>query len=235
MSTRLYLVRHGSTELAEEGRFVGTTDVKLSVKGQWESECLAERLKTERLDAIYTSPLPCAAETASMVACLHNTEPVRRHNLKEAHFGQWEGLRRTEVERDFRCEYRSWLQDPFTIAPPGGESGLNALNRVLPGVRRLIDIHRDQSIALVSHEVISKLLICAFLGLDLKGYRDRLDQDPAALNIIDFESDTSIRLCLFNDASHYAAIPARTRSHPHLPLGRRRDDLDSCLAESWAS
>jgi probable phosphoglycerate mutase len=226
LSTRLYLVRHGSTELAEEGRFVGTTDVRLSSQGLWESECLAERLKTERLDAIYTSPLSCAAGTASIVAAFHNAEPVQRYNLKEAHFGQWEGLRRTEVERDFKSEYGSWLQDPFTIAPPGGESGLNALNRVLPGVRRLIDIHRDQSIAVVSHEGINKLLICALLGLDLKGYRDRLDQSPAALNIMDFETDTSARLGLFNDTSHYVAMPTRTPSHPHLPLGDHRTAVD---------
>ena len=110
------------------------------------------------------------------------------------------------MERDFEAEYAIWQEDPFTIAPQGGKSGLNVLNRVLPVVRRIVETHRHRSVLVGPN----RLLISSLLGFDMRSYRDRLDQSPAALNIIDFMS--GVRLRLFNDVSHYEGIPARTLS-----------------------
>lgn len=212
MPTRIYLVRHGATQLTQEDRFAGSADVKLSPEGQGQVASLAERLKNDKLDAIYTSPLARTVETARILASPHGLHPIPEACLREIDYGRWEGLTRSEVERDFEAEYAIWQEDPFTIAPQGGKSGLNVLNRVLPVVRRIVETHRHRSVLVVSHKGTNRLLISSLLGFDMRSYRDRLDQSPAALNILDFMSAVRPRLRLFNDISHYEGIPARTLS-----------------------
>ena len=124
MPTRIYLVRHGATQLTAEDRFAGSWNVTLSAEGQRQVASLAERLKKDKLDAIYTSPLARTVETARILAAPHGLEPMPEPCLREIDYGRWEGLTRSEVERDFQAEYAIWQEDPFTIAPQGGESGM---------------------------------------------------------------------------------------------------------------
>jgi broad specificity phosphatase PhoE len=212
MPTRIYLVRHGATLLTEEDRFAGSSDIDLSDVGLTQVSCLAERLKDDKLEAIYTSPLTRTIQTARILAAPHGLEPIVEPRLREIDYGRWEGLRRSEVEHAFRGEYAIWQEDPFTIAPQGGESGLNVLNRILPFVRQMVETHRHRSVLVVSHKGANRLLVSSLLGFDMRSYRDRLDQSPAALNILDFMSEVRPRLRLFNDVSHYEGVPPRVLS-----------------------
>ena len=67
----------------------------------------------------------------------------------------------------------------------------------------LVHAHPDSTVAIVSHKATLRLLLCALLGIDARGYRDVLDQSPACLNVVHFKSATRARLMLFNDISHY--------------------------------
>jgi probable phosphoglycerate mutase len=136
-------------------------------------------------------------------------QPVAEPALREIDYGHWEGLTRSEVETAFQKEYGIWEEDPFTVAPIGGESGINVLNRALPVMRRIVEQHRHRSVVVVSHKGTNRLLISSLLGFDVRGYRDRLDQSPAALTILDFMNEVRPRLRLFNDVSHYEGIPER--------------------------
>jgi broad specificity phosphatase PhoE len=98
------------------------------------------------------------------------------------------------------------------MAPLNGESGLSVLNRALPVMRRIVEQHRHRSVLVVSHKCTNRLLISSLLGFDIRSYRDRLDQSPAALNILDFMNEVRPRLRLFNDVSHYDGIPDRVLS-----------------------
>lgn len=209
MPTRIFLVRHGATSLTAEDRFAGSTEVALSNEGRRQIASLAERLKGESLDAVYASPLRRTMETASILAAPHGMQPVAEQALREIDYGHWEGLTRSEVETAFRKEYAIWEEDPFIVAPIGGESGISVLNRALPVMRRIVEQHRHRSVVVVSHKGTNRLLISSLLGFDARGYRDRLDQSPAALNILDFMNEVRPRLCLFNDVSHYEGIPER--------------------------
>ena len=64
----------------------------------------------------------------------------------------------------------------------------------------------------VSHKATIRLMISSLLGFDARGYRDRLDQQPACLNVLDFKDPVRARLMLFNDVSHYANQPQRSQS-----------------------
>lgn len=209
MPTRVFLVRHGATSLTAEDRFAGSTDVPLSPEGRRQAGSLAERLRGEEVTAIYASPMRRTLETAGILAAPHGLQPVAEPALREIDYGRWEGLTRSEVETKFRSEYAIWDEDPFTIAPAGGESGLNVLNRALPVMRRIVERHRHRSVVVVSHKGTNRLLISSLLGFDVRGYRDRLDQSPAALSILDFMNEVRPRLRLFNDVSHYEGIPER--------------------------
>jgi probable phosphoglycerate mutase len=201
------LIRHGATVLTAEDRFAGSTDVELSDHGRWQAERLAGRLADDPITAIYCSPMKRTLATARIVAAPQGRAPQVCDELREISHGRWEGLRRVDVEAQFPDEYAAWEEDPFTFAPEGGESGLSVLARALPRVRQLALAHDGENIALVSHKATIRLLIGGLLGFDLRGYRDKLDQSPACLNILDFKDPIHVRLMLFNDVSHYVDQP----------------------------
>jgi probable phosphoglycerate mutase len=223
MPTRLYLARHGATNLTAENRFSGAVGVDLSDEGRAQAARLGERLRGEGITAAYTSPLSRAAETAALVTgpCCLTAEP--RDGLREISHGRWEGLTRAEVESRFPGEYETWEADPFTFAPEGGESGVAVLARALPVIREIVTRHPGERVLVVSHKATLRLILSSLLGFDARGYRDRLDQAPACLNILDFRDPVRARLMLFNDTSHYTG---QTRA-PSENLSRWWDRHDS--------
>ena len=213
MITRLYLVRHGSTELTAEDKFSGAIGVELSDEGRWQAGKLGERLKNEGITAAYCSPLSRTVDTARIICGHSGLEPIVRDGLQEIHHGHWEGLSRAEVEERFKDEYLSWEEDPYTFAPEGGESGVAVLARALPVIREIVTAHTGKRVLVVSHKATLRLLLSSLLGFDPRGYRDRLDQAPAALNVLDFRDHVRARLMLFNDTSHYANQPRTPKGH----------------------
>ncbi len=209
-TTRMFLVRHGETTVAAEDRFAGSSDVPLAASGRLQAERLASRLASEPIAAAYCSPMQRARDTAAIVAGPHGRTPSPRDGLREIGHGRWEGLRRHEVEARFPDEYAAWEEDPYTYAPEGGESGVQVVARALPVIREIVLAHAGQRVLVVSHKATIRLIIASLLGFDARGYRDRLDQLPACLNVLDFTSPVRVRLVLFNDVSHYAAAPPQS-------------------------
>jgi len=207
MATRVYLIRHGETTLSAEDRFSGGTDIDLSEKGRWQASCLAKRLSDDKIVAFYCSPMRRTVETASIIAKPYGMVPFPRDGLREIHHGRWETMQRREVEELYPEEYAAWNEDPFTFAPQGGESGLMVMARALPVIREIVTSHAGQTVAIVSHKATIRLILSSLLGIEARGYRDRLDQSPACLNILDFKDAVRARLMLFNDVSHYVDQP----------------------------
>jgi broad specificity phosphatase PhoE len=210
MITRLFLIRHGATMLTAEDRFAGSTDVELSDLGRYQVQCLAQRLVDDHIAAVYASPLRRTLATAAIIAEPHGLAPLPRDGLREIDHGHWEGLRRADVEAQFTDEYTAWEEDPYTFAPAGGESGISVLARALPFIRDIVLEHNGKNVAVVSHKATIRLLISSLLGFDPRGFRDRLDQSPACLNVLDFKSPVRARLMVFNDVSHYIDQPPRS-------------------------
>jgi broad specificity phosphatase PhoE len=202
-ATRLFLVRHGATTASAEDRFAGAIDTPLSDEGRRQAGLLGKRLAREEIDEVYSSPMRRAMDTAKL-AC---REPRPTPALREIAHGHWEGLTRAEAEARFPKEFAAWEEDPFTFAPAGGESGVSVLARALPVIREIVERHQGGHVLVVSHKATLRLVLCSLLGIDAKGYRDRLDQSPACLNVVDFRDPVRARLMLFNDTSHYANAP----------------------------
>ena len=199
--------------MTAEDRFSGERGADLSDEGRQQAARLGDRLRDEGIAAAYSSPLSRSLETAQIIAKPCGLTPVARDGLREISHGTWEGLTRREVEERFPKDYSSWEEDPFTFAPEGAESGVAVLARALPVIREIVTAHEGRCALVVSHKATIRLVLCSLLGIDARGYRDRLDQSPACLNVLDFKDPVRARLMLFNDTSHYADRPREPRRH----------------------
>src|SRR5882762_5924678 len=223
-ATRVFLVRHGATELSAEDRFAGVTNVELSDEGREQARRLSERLSAEKIAAVYASLLGRTVETARILAAPHDLPVQTCDGFREISHGHWEGMKRGEVEEKFPKEMAEWEKDPYTFAPVGGESGLAVTARALPALIDLVRQHPGENILIVSHKATIRLLLSSLLGFDPRRYRDNLDQKPASLNIVDFKDAVSARLTLFNDTSHYAAAGLAIPAVPTARLSKDWDD-----------
>ena len=219
-TTRIFLVRHGATVLTAEDRFAGETDVPLSDEGRAQAARLGARLAGEPIRAVYASPMGRCLETARIASAPHGLPVEARPELREISHGRWEEKTRREVEQLHPEEYAKWEQDPYTFAPEGGETGLCVTARALPALLQIVDAHPGQHVLVVSHKATIRLLISAVLGIEPRAYRDRLDQSPAALNILDFKGPTRGRLTLYNDTSHYSAAGSEIPAMPERRLSK---------------
>jgi len=194
--------------------------VPLSEEGRDQVRRLAARLSSETIGAFYASPMGRTMETARILAEPHQKPVVPKDGLREIDHGRWEEKTRAEVEKLYPEEYARWETDPFSFAPQGGESGLSVTARALPALLEIVSAHPAEQVAIASHKATIRLLICSILGFDARTYRDRLDQSPASLNILDFKDPTRGRLTLYNDTSHYAASDSAVPSEPQARLSK---------------
>lgn len=208
-TTRLYLVRHGATQASAEDRFAGAIDVELSAEGLSQARSLGARLRDVPLAAVYASPMKRTLATAHELA---DPQGVSVHPLdafREIAHGHWENRARRDVELECADEYKRWEQDPYTFAPADGETGLSVVARAFPALRTAITAHPGEHVAIVSHKATIRLMLCALLGMDARGYRDHLDLSPASLTVLDFKDEVRGRLICFNDTSHYERFPGK--------------------------
>jgi probable phosphoglycerate mutase len=135
------LVRHGATDWTEEGRLQGRTDVPLNVRGRSQAVAVAERLAGERWDALYTSPLARAAETARIIGEAVGLTPVVETGLVERAFGARSGLTRSEQDRLF----------PAGRPVPGEESWTALVRRTRRALARFVCRHPGGRVIAVTH------------------------------------------------------------------------------------
>ena len=196
-----YFIRHGETEWNVESRLCGRTDVSLSDAGREQARKVAQRLKPLSVEAIYSSPLRRALETAKIIADVTGHEPIVAESLAELDYGSWEGMTFAEIKKKDPDALRAWNGNPGDIAPPKGESGEEGLKRVTPFLELLASRHKRGNIAVVCHRTICRLIVCYALGLAASEHRRRLTLENAAINIIQ-PWEQAWRLVLFNDTSH---------------------------------
>ena len=206
-ATRLFLVRHGETLANREFRYIGARDDVLSSTGEVQAGQLAEALATLPITAVYSSPLVRASATATAIAQQHRLEVQVCDELRECHFGKWEGLSRAEVLARDADHLRSWEQDA-TVAPPGGESFAAMQQRVRTFVEQLAQQHTGESLALVSHVGPIKVLLAAALDAPLSA-SFRIFLDPATISVVDWQQDGGALVRLVNSHAHMGWTEAR--------------------------
>ncbi|MBI2831024.1 MAG: histidine phosphatase family protein [Chloroflexi bacterium] len=169
--TEIILARHGETLWNAENIFRGRADIGLSETGLKQAELLAEYLSGLKVEAIYSSPLRRARETALTIARYHKIGVGMASELIDLSFGEWEGMSRQEVKEKYKELYEQWEEAPEKAKMPSGESLDDARERAVRMVNNVIAWHNG-TVILVSHRVVNKVLICALLGLDNSHFWD---------------------------------------------------------------
>lgn len=204
--TRILLIRHGQTAWNEDcgERLRGRAEIDLDDTGIAQAEATARRLADWPLAAVYSSPLKRAMLTASILAQPHGLSVQPDHGLIDIDYGKWQGLSIPEAEADDRDLYHRWLNSPQTVTFPQGEGLEQVRGRVVGALERLAALHPDQAIALVSHKVACKVLVCSLLGLDTSHFW-QVQQDLCAISIFEAHED-GFAVVRINDTCHLEGL-----------------------------
>ena len=201
---KVILVRHGETDWNLSRRIQGGgSDTQLNQKGRQQAESLALRLKQEKIQAIYSSPLQRAQDTARAIARYYQLPVEIEPSLKEIEVGALEGMSIAGVGKLSELLVRHKQGDELPRLP-GGESVAEVQQRVWGAIQRLVDRHNDGVLVIVGHYFSVLTAICSVLNLPLAQI-DKLRLNSGSLSIITFDGQTP-RLVLFNDTCHLASI-----------------------------
>jgi broad specificity phosphatase PhoE len=202
--TRIYLVRHGQTEWNRELRFRGRADIPLDESGRKQASAIADALTGKGVNAIYTSPLRRSIETARPVAAVFHLNIIPLQGLIDINYGEWEGLAYDEVRQRYPDLYREWEERPDSVRFPNGESLDEVRRRSFSAFMEIVEKNSGNSILIIPHRVINKVLLCAILGLSNDHFWG-IRQDTGCINVIEY-SNRRFVLVRMNDTAHLRGI-----------------------------
>ena len=194
-STRIIYVRHGQTDFPANRIYCDDVeDPALNPAGEEQANRAAALLQRVKVDAIYASPSKRTRMTAEAIARGARRGIVDNPLLRERRFGKWEGLYFEEIEQKYPEEYLSWKRDKAGYTPEGGETMYDLLVRVKQGLGEILERHRYQTVAVISHVGPIRISIADALGMPLAGYR-QLTIDNASISAIDYGRAQNNLLC----------------------------------------
>jgi alpha-ribazole phosphatase/probable phosphoglycerate mutase len=207
--TTVWLLRHTATD-AEAGRCYGRQDIPLSAEGIQHAETIAREFQPQSISRVYSSTLRRASETARIVAARERWTVDTLDGLREIDFGDLEGLSFDEIEQRFPDVFKSWMETPAETRFPNGESFKRMQTRVLTAMQSILERHRQESILIVTHTGVIRVILGQALGIP-DGRIFRLGQQFGAINRIDyFEEGPVVQLM------NGAAFPGeKFRGIPH--------------------
>jgi broad specificity phosphatase PhoE len=205
----LYLVRHGATDAnlrrpyVLQGRGI---DLPLNATGVRQAECTADLLAKKNLVAVYASPMRRALETARAIAARSGTDVAVREALVECNVGRWEGLSWDGIREQFPEEYADFQRDPSRFPYLGGETYAEVARRAVPVLEQLLEEYRGQQFVVVAHNIVNRVSVATFLGLDLARAKD-IHQANGGVNVIRRESGRT-QLVSLNSTFHLEDVLA---------------------------
>ena len=199
--TKIILVRHGHVEGISPERFRGRVDLTLTAEGRRQAAVTADRIHaTWRPAAVFASPLSRCRATAEAIATPLGLSPRPLDGLIDIDYGQWQGLTPDEVRARWPGLLETWYRAPDWAAIPGGETLQDVLVRAISALRDVVDRHPSDTVVLVAHDSVNRVILLHALGLPLSRYW-RLGQHPCAINEIDLLGDGSVVLSM-NETGH---------------------------------
>ena len=186
------MVRHGQVVGYDGFPVYGHTDVEMTDVGIMQMEHLAERLRLVNVSAIYSSDLKRSSKGARIIARYHDAPLHTFPELREMHFGEWEGLTLTEIRERFPEELEKRKTDLVNYQNPGeGESIESLSERVMKCFKDILKDQKGNDIVVVGHGAVNRVILCHALDLDLSRMF-KIHQDYGCLNIIDYFPDSTL-------------------------------------------
>jgi len=203
---QIVLVRHGATDWNLQGRCQGATDRELSEVGVRQAEQIASLLSSESVQAIYSSGLRRARQTAELISQPHNLPVLIEENIRELDHGALEGLTFNEIKQSYSEFLARWRTEPAEIQVPGGEKLIDVAERAWEGVTRIAERHATaRSIVVVSHNFPILGIVCRVTGTHLNNYRS-FHLDPCGITRLER-----------NGANTWSLTEVNSRDYPPPP------------------
>lgn len=186
----MYLVRHGVTDWHRDRRVLGQRDIGLNAAGLAQSHAAARVLAELPITEVLASPMLRAMQTAEIIAAQFQTGVARDPRLTDFRVGLWEGM--TYAEVDASIEYQRFVADPMSEQVPGGEDLGQIRDRAVGAVDQAMrDAPAGESIVIVTHAGILRVILAHFLGSHLPDYH-RLRVSPGSISILSFRDDRDL-------------------------------------------
>ncbi|MEX0683990.1 MAG: histidine phosphatase family protein [Dehalococcoidia bacterium] len=198
---RLFLVRHGETEHNRQNLALGRADVPLNETGLQQAAALGRALATEKLAAVYSSPLIRTRRTAEAIAAPHHLDVVIDDGLIEMEVGEMDGMTFPDVREKYPGYIERWLgPDGPEQAMPGGERLVDVRDRAWAAVQVLVAKHQDESICAVTHNFAILSLLTQVAGVELANFR-KFRHAVAAITRVEWRQGRP-RILSMNDTCH---------------------------------
>lgn len=196
---RVILVRHGQTVFNRDSRYQGHADAELSDLGREQAELVAAHLERTRIDAVYSSDLSRASDTAGAIAARHGLPIFTNPALREVGFGDWEGLTVSEIQERYPDLYSNYRRDSITHRAPRGERLEDLQSRTVQAVDEIAQKHPDDSVVVVTHGGPIRAFFCHALDTGLESFR-KIRLDNAGVTILSRKGSDDWTLEIFNDS-----------------------------------
>lgn len=207
-TTRLILIRHGESEGNAEGRFGGHLPISLSLRGRLESVETAKILAKEDINAIYSSDLLRAVETAMPLAEVKDLPIIETPAFRERNVGILQGLTFKDAAEKFTKDYDALLRRDFDYVINEGESYRQVLKRVTVELEKILKNHRGETVAIFTHTgtigILTLHLLGALNGLKLKPVW--IATANCGITRFSVRDDGFVILKSLNDTSHLVAL-----------------------------
>jgi probable phosphoglycerate mutase len=201
MNTNIWLVRHGETEWNIAGRFQGCKDIPLTEVGLNQAKALKCRFNNS-FDAIYTSPLTRAIQTAKIISENSTIKPIIENEIREINFGEWEGLTINEIAKNYPEQFKVWKTDQEEGSLIGGDLSIKCASiRARNAILKIANNNANKNIIIVAHGGIIKAGLIGLFDWDMTMYHKILLGNTSISKII-LDSTLNTRLVTLNDTNH---------------------------------
>ncbi len=199
MNLKLHLLRHGQTPFSRDNAFCGAgLDPELTPEGLAMAKAFAAAYRSTSWSAVYASPLRRTVTTAQPLCEAIGAKMELRDDLKEIHYGQWEGKSVETVNREYHDDYIRWSADPAWNAPTGGELAVAIARRTFQVIEEIKQRYSAGNVLIVSHKATIRIILCSLLGIDVGRFRYRLACPVGSVSVIEFTSEGPLLHALAN-------------------------------------
>lgn len=190
---KLILIRHAATDYNLDKRYCGFSDIGINKKGIVQARRIRNKLGDFRIDRIFCSDLKRTSQTAKIIFERCACKIIKRKNLREINFGEWEGLKFEQIIEKYPIRCRKWFKDSFSATPPKGERLEHFISRVEKELKRIIDSSYDKTVAVIGHYGVMRVILNNALEIKRKDFWKR-KFDSRAVYIIDYKNRLNPRM-----------------------------------------
>ena len=207
--TTLFFVRHGQSKSNLEQRFSGQHNPELTELGHKQAAATARFLEHEGIEAIYSSDLARAYQTAEHTASLLGLDIKSTKALREIDAGDWEGKLYADLMIEFPQSYNQWLTDLGRAHPEGGESVLELNTRVHAEVESILRQNRGKRVAIFTHATPVRMLACTWFGIPAEDAIRVPFCTNASVSTVEYDDDGGFRLLQYGYDEHQGDLVTR--------------------------